>query len=144
MLQKGNHLSEAYVRIGRRKALYKRERDFIQGPHEEAEIQRKALRCGKNLAFSEDTCLEKERMWLKVTPRKVGVGLKWRRELNKRRLGWRLAWWRSTEKEASHWLELRARHHYSHEHSNQNRAPCVVSTTLGTEGQGDQTARLPA
>ena len=35
-------------------------------------MQRKALRRGKILAFSEDTCLEKER----VRSRKVGVGLK--------------------------------------------------------------------
>ena len=48
-----------------------------------------ALRRGKNRVFSEDTCLEKERVRLKVTPRKVGVGLKWRRELNKRSLGQR-------------------------------------------------------
>ena len=34
---------------------------------------------------------EKERVQSKVTPRKVGVGLKWRWELSKRRLGWRLA-----------------------------------------------------
>ena len=54
----------------------KRERDSLEGPHEEAEIQRKALRRGKNLAFSEDTCLEKERVRSKVTPRKVGAGLK--------------------------------------------------------------------
>ena len=59
----------------RRKALYRRERDSLEGRHEEAEIQRKALRRGKNLAFSEDTCLEKERVRSKVTPRKVGVGL---------------------------------------------------------------------
>ena len=49
----------------------------------------------------------------KVTPRKVGIGLKRRRELNKRRLGWRLAWWGSTEKEASQFLGLRGRHQYS-------------------------------
>ena len=35
-----------------------------------------ALRRQKNLVFSEDTCLEKESVRLKVTPRKVGVGLK--------------------------------------------------------------------
>ena len=34
----------------------------------------------------------------KVTPRKVGVGLKRRREPSRRRLSWRLAWWGSTEK----------------------------------------------
>ena len=55
-LRKGNHPSEAYVRRGRRKDLYRRERSSLEGPHEEAEIQRKALRRGKNLTFSEDTC----------------------------------------------------------------------------------------
>ena len=91
-LKKENHPSEACVRRGRGKDLYRRERDFLEGPHDEAEIQRKALRRGKNLAFSEDTCLEKERVRSKVTPRKVGVGLK-RRQLSKSKRGWRLAWW---------------------------------------------------
>ena len=71
-LKKGNHSGEAYMRRGQRKALYRRERDSLEGPHDEAEIQRKTLRRGKNLAFSEDTCLEKERVRLKVTPTKVG------------------------------------------------------------------------
>ena len=84
-LKKGNHPSAAYERRGRRKALYKRERDFLQKSHEEVEIQCKALRRGKNLAFKENTSLEKVRS--KVTPRKFGVELKRRRELSKRRLG---------------------------------------------------------
>ena len=86
-LKKGNHPGKAYVRRGRRKALYRKVRDSLEGPHEEAEIQRNALRRGKNLAFCEGTCLEKERVRSKVTPRKVEVGLKRRRELSKRRLG---------------------------------------------------------
>ena len=119
------------MRKDRRKDLCRRERDSIEGLHNEAEIQRKALRRGKNLAFSEDTCLEKERVRSKVTPRKVGMGLKWRQEPS-RRLGWRLAWWGSTEKkEASHLLGLKGRHQCS----NRNRAPCVVSTEKGTEGR---------
>ena len=81
VLRKGNHPGEAYVRRGQRKDLYRRER--------EAEIQHKALKHWKNLAFSEDTCLEKERVQSKVTPRKVGVGLKRKREPSRRRLGWR-------------------------------------------------------
>ena len=36
------------------------------------------------MAFYKDTCLEKERVRSKVTPRKVGVGLKRRQEFNKR------------------------------------------------------------
>ena len=115
------------MRRGRRKVLY------LEGPHDEAEIQRKALRRRKNLVFSKDTCLEKERVRSKVTPRKVGVGLKRRRELSKRRLGWRLAWWGSTEKKASHLLGLRGRHQYSDQRSNRNRAPCVASTAARTK-----------
>ena len=42
-LKKGNHPGEAYMRRGRRKDLYRTERDSLEGPHEEAEIQRKAL-----------------------------------------------------------------------------------------------------
>ena len=72
------------MRRGRRKDLCRRETDSLEGPHEKAEVQRKALKREKNLAFSEDTCLEKERVQSKVTPRKVGVGLKRRRELNKK------------------------------------------------------------
>ena len=133
------------MRRDRRKDLYRTERDFLEGPHQEAEIQRKALRRGKNLAFSEDTCLEKERVRSKVTPRKVGVGLKRRREPSRRRLGWRLAWWGSTEKkEASHLLGLRGTHQYSDQRSNRNRAPCVASTAVGTEGEEDQMTRSSA
>ena len=103
---------------GAEEKLYTEERDSLEWPHDEAEIQRKALRRGKNSAFSEDTCLEKERVRSKVTPRKVVVRLKRRWKLNKRRLGWRLAWWGSTEKkEASHFLGLR-RHQCSDQRSN--------------------------
>ena len=57
-LMKENHSSEAYVKTDRRKALYRTERDFLEGPHKEAEIQRNGLRRGKNLTYSKDTCLE--------------------------------------------------------------------------------------
>ena len=115
-------------------------------PHEEAEIQRKALRCGKNLAFIEDTCLEKERVLSKVTPRKVVVGFKRRREPSKRRLGWRLAWWESAAKmETSHLLGLRGRHQYSDQRPNRNRAACVASSAVATEEEEeDQMARSSA
>ena len=129
---------------GQRKDLYRTERDSLEGPHEETEIQRKALRRGKNLAFSEDTCLETERVQSKMTPKKVGVGLKRRREPSRRRLGWRSAWWGSTEKEASHLLGLRGRHQYSDQRCNRNRAPCVASTAVGTEGEEDQMVRSSA
>ena len=76
------------MRRDQRKDLYRTERDFLERPHEEEEIQCKTLRCKKNLAFSEDTCLEKERVWSKMTPRKVEVGLKRRWEPSRSRLGW--------------------------------------------------------
>ena len=129
------------MRRGRRKDLYRRERDSLEGPHEETEIQRKALIRAKNCAFSEDICLEKERVRSKVTPRKVGVGLKRRREPSRRRL----ACWESTEKkDASHLLELRRRHQYSDQRSNRNRASCVAFTAVGTEGEEDQMAKSSA
>ena len=110
--------------------------ESLEGPHKEAEIQRKALRPGNNLAFSEDTYLEKERVRSKVTPIKVGVGLKRRRELS-RRLGWKLAWWGSTEmKEASCLLGLRGRHQYSDQRSTLIRALRVAYTAVWTEGGG--------
>ena len=144
-LRKGNHPDEANVRRGQRKALYRREKYSLERPHEQAEIQHKALRREKNLAFSEDTCLEKERVRSKVTPRKVIVRLKRRREPSKRRLGWKLAWWRSTEKkEASHLLRLRGRHQYSDQRSNQNKASCITFNAVGTEGDEDQMTRSSA
>ena len=74
-LRKGNHPGEPYVRKGQRKDLYRTESDSLEGPHEEAEIQRKAvLRHGKDLAFSEDTCLEKERKAVKGDPEKSWSG----------------------------------------------------------------------
>ena len=133
------------MRRGRRKDLYRSERDSLEGPQEEAEIQRKAYRRGKNLASSEDTCLEKERVRSKVTPTKVGVGWKRRREPSKRKLGWRLAWWGSTEKkEVSHLLGLRGRHQYSDQRSNRNKASCVASIAVRIEGEVDQMARSSA
>ena len=76
ILRKGNYPGEAEVRRGRRKALYRRKRDSIGRPHDEAEIQRKALKQEKNLTFIEDTCLERERVRSKVAQTKFGMGLK--------------------------------------------------------------------
>ena len=42
------------------------------------------LRREKNVAFSEDTCLEKERMRSKVNARKAGMGLNQKRGFSKR------------------------------------------------------------
>ena len=55
----------------------------MEGPHEEAEVERKALKRRKNVILSKDTCAEKERMGSKKTLRKVRVRLKRKGELNK-------------------------------------------------------------
>ena len=36
ILEKGNHPGKAFLKRGRRKALYRRERDSLEGPHKEA------------------------------------------------------------------------------------------------------------
>ena len=58
------------MRRGRRKSLYRTERNFLEGSHEEAEIQRKALRREKNLASSKDTCLKKRESAVEGDPKK--------------------------------------------------------------------------
>ena len=63
------------MRRGQKKALYRTERDSLEGPHEEADIQRKALRRGKNLAFSEDTCLDKGKSAVEGEPIKSWSGI---------------------------------------------------------------------
>ena len=63
----------------------------------------------------------------------------------KRRMGWRSAWWGSTEKnETSHLFGLRGKHQYSDQRSNRNRAPCVASTSVGTVGEENPMARSSA
>ena len=47
------------MRGGRRKDLHRRERDSLEGPHGEAEIQRKALRLGKELGLQRRYMLRK-------------------------------------------------------------------------------------
>ena len=49
--------------------MQKRER-FLSGTLEEAEMQPKALRRGRNLAFSEDTYLEKGKSAVESDPQK--------------------------------------------------------------------------
>ena len=44
-------------------------------------------------------------------------------------------------KEASHLLGLSGRHQYSYQCFNRDRAPCVASTAVGTEGEEDQMAK---
>ena len=63
------------MRTDRRKDLYRTKRDSFEGPHEEAKIQRKALRRGKNLAISEDTCLVKGKSAVEGDPKKSCSGI---------------------------------------------------------------------
>ena len=91
----------------------------------EAEIQRKALRRGKNLAFSKLTCLEKERVRSKI-PKKSWSGIETEEGVDKQLLG------------------LRGKDQYSDQRSNRIRAPSVASTAAETQGEVDQMARSPA
>ena len=61
--RESRHASERKSRIEEDKRLPEMaqlKKGLIRKDHEEEEIQRKVLRREKNLAFSEDTCLEKE------------------------------------------------------------------------------------
>ena len=49
--------------MGWRKALYRRVGDFLEGPHVKAR--------GKNLAFNEVICVEKEKLRSKMTQEKL-------------------------------------------------------------------------
>ena len=62
------------MRRGRRKTLYNRERNSLKGLREEAEIQRKALRRGKNLAFSR-YMLRKRKSAIEGDPKKSWSGV---------------------------------------------------------------------
>ena len=53
-LRKGNHPGEAQVRTGRRKALYTRERDSLEGPQEEAEIHVSVFAVSNFITFSDE------------------------------------------------------------------------------------------
>ena len=58
------------MRRGRRKDLYRRERDSLEGPHEEAEIQRKALRRGKELGLQRRYMFRKGKSAVEGDPKK--------------------------------------------------------------------------
>ena len=101
------------MRRGRRKIFVQKREGLFRKAHEEAEMQRKALRRGKNLAQSR-YMLKKEMSAVEGDPLESWSGIEVEGELNKKKLSWRLAWWGSTEKkEASRLLRLRERHQYS-------------------------------
>ena len=89
--------------------------------------------------------LRKGKSAVKGDPKKSWSGVETEAEPSRRRLGWRLAWWGSTEKnEALHLLGSRGRHQYSDQRSNRIRAPSVAFTAVGIEGKEDQMARSSA
>ena len=69
-LKKGNHPGEAQVTRGRRKVLCKRERDSLERFHEQAEIQRKALRRGKILNLQRRYMFRKGKSAVEGDPKK--------------------------------------------------------------------------
>ena len=78
----------------------------------------------------------------KVTPRKVGVGLKWRQEPSSKRLGWRLAWWGSTEKnEASHLLGLKDTSIQTSALQSKQSSLCGLHNT-GDQGGGEPNGQI--
>ena len=96
-LRKKNHPGEAHERYCRRKALYKKERDSLEGPM--SKQTREGLRPQRRYMF------RKEKSTLENDPEKFVVEIKRRKKLNKKKWGWRLAWWGSNEKkEALHFL----------------------------------------
>ena len=66
--------------MGRRKALNNRERDSLPGPHEEAEIQPKALRQGKNVGLQQKHMLKKKRL-VEGDPKESWNGIEAEREV---------------------------------------------------------------
>ena len=58
------------MRRDRRKDLYRTERDSLEGPHEEAKIQRKALRRGKKLGLQRRYMFRKEKSAVEGDPEK--------------------------------------------------------------------------
>ena len=53
------------------------DKDSLEGPHDEEAMDLRALRRGMNFPFKEEMCEAKDRVRSSLTPRKVGVGLKW-------------------------------------------------------------------
>ena len=77
----------------------------------------------------------------KVIPRKVKVELKWKEELNNKGWALRLAWWVSTEKEASRLLGLRGSSQYLDQRCSRIRAPCAAETE-GESGPNSQVVSI--
>ena len=63
------------MRRGQRKALYKRERDSLEGPHEEEEIQCEALRGEKNFGLQQRNVFKKGKNGVKGDPTKSWSGI---------------------------------------------------------------------
>jgi len=60
-------------------ALYSWERESLVGPHDAKAMEWSALKREKNFAWRDWTREPKERVWSKVMPRNLGVGLNVRR-----------------------------------------------------------------
>ena len=73
------------MKRGRRKAFYRRETDFLESPHEEAEILCKALRRVKNLGLQGRYVFGNRKNAVEGDPQKSWSGIE--AELNKTRWG---------------------------------------------------------
>ena len=70
------HNNLSLVRRLPQESLFHEPVTFLEVPQKKAEIQREALRRGKNLTFSEDTCLEKKENAVEGNPKKSWSGIK--------------------------------------------------------------------
>ena len=98
------------MRRDQRKALYRRKRDSLEGPHEEAEIQRRALRRGDNLAFSLIYMFRKGKSAVEGDPKKSWSGIETEAGAQSEEVGLEVSLVGiHQKKEASHLLGLRRR-----------------------------------
>ena len=63
------------MRKRQKKALYKRERDSLEGPHDKEEIHRKALREGKNFGLQRRNMFRKGKSAVEGDPKKSWSGI---------------------------------------------------------------------
>ena len=78
------------MRNGQGKALYKREKDSLEVPQEEAEIQRR-IKPKEKLGFQPRYVFSEGKNAVDGDPNKSWSGVEAKGELNRRRWDWRLA-----------------------------------------------------
>ena len=141
------------MRTGQRKALYRMERDSLEGPQDADAMDLRAFSLGMYFLFRVEIWESKERVQSNLIPRKVGVGLKvswiWLGVVGegsgRKREGFRWASCGSMVKsDASHFCGLRGRRQVEDQSARQLRADCTESVAQSIAGDEDQMARSSA